>query len=76
MRGSGIFRAFFSAIIFSKFNNDKRYQRDFFTVDTIDDGLSFDGIRSSLSKNFLGSIWYTVLSNACLRRYGKLVGSA
>jgi len=29
-------------------NNDKSYKRDFFTIDTIDDGLSFHGIESVL----------------------------
>jgi hypothetical protein len=27
-------------------SNDKRYNRDFFTIYTIDDGLSFGGIKS------------------------------
>lgn len=32
-------------------NNDKRYHKDFFTIDTINDGLSFDSVEniSSLS---------------------------
>ena len=30
-------------------NKNKSYNRDFFTVDTIDDGLSFHGIESVLS---------------------------
>ncbi len=34
---------------FDFLNNDKSYNRDFSTIYTIDDGLSFDGIESMLS---------------------------
>jgi hypothetical protein len=41
-------------------NNDKSYNRDFFTIDTIDDGLSFHCIESVLSSNNLGLVLYTI----------------
>ena len=44
---SVIFTAFFS-VNFHFLNSDKSCNRDFFTIDTIDDGLSFYVIGSSL----------------------------
>ena len=41
-------------------NNDKSYKRDFFTIDTIDDGLSFHGIESVLWSNNLGLVLYII----------------
>jgi hypothetical protein len=36
------------SVNFHFLNNNKSYNRDFFTIDTIDDGLSFHGIESVL----------------------------
>jgi hypothetical protein len=41
------------SVNFHFLNNDKSCNRDFFTIDTIDGGLSFHGIRSPLSTNIL-----------------------
>jgi len=41
-------------------NNDKNYNEDFFTIGTIDDGLSFDDIKSYFPKTFSGSMLYTI----------------
>ena len=41
-------------------NNNKSYNRDFFTIDTIDDGLSFHGIESFLLSNIFKLILYTI----------------
>ena len=41
-------------------NNNKSYNRDFFTINTIDDELSFHGIESVLSSNNLGLVLYTI----------------
>ena len=61
--GSGIFEYLILRHFPVKFyflNNDKSYNRDFFTIDTIDDGLSFHGIESVLSSNNLGLVLYTI----------------
>ena len=62
-----MFGALFSAVLvqyllinFHFLNNNKDYKRDFFTTGTIDDGLSFDGIKSYLPSNFSGSMLYTI----------------
>ena len=41
-------------------DNDKSYNRDFFTIDSIDDGVYFDGIESVLSSNIFGLVLYTI----------------
>ena len=41
-------------------DNDKSDNRDFFTIDTIYDGVSFDGIESVLSSNIFGLVLYTI----------------
>ena len=49
--GSGIFGILtlqYFPVKFDFLNNDKSYNRDFFTTYTIDDGLSFHGIESVL----------------------------
>ncbi len=45
-------------------DNSKSYNRDFFTINTIDDGLSFHAIESSLSTNF-----FWLVPCAISRRY-------
>jgi hypothetical protein len=40
--------------------NDKSYNRDFFTIDTVHDWLSFHGIESVLSSNTYGMVLYTI----------------
>ena len=41
-------------------DNNKSYNRDFFTINTIDDELSFHGIESVLLSNNLGLALYTI----------------
>jgi hypothetical protein len=41
-------------------NNDKSYNRNFFTIYTIDGGLSFDGIRSIVLLDNISSILHTI----------------
>jgi hypothetical protein len=48
------------SVNFHFLNNDKSYNRDFFTIDTIDDGLSFHDIESVLSSNIFGLVLYTI----------------
>ena len=40
--------------------NGKRYHWDFFTIDTIDVGLSFDAIESTFSPNSFWLLLYTI----------------
>ena len=54
------FLVHYSSVLFHFLSNDKDYNRDFFTADTIDDGLSFDGIKSYPWSNFSGSMLYTI----------------
>ncbi len=55
-------------------NNDKDYHKDFFTTGTIDDGLSFDGIKSYFWSNFSGSMLYTILGglSTCGWQLGRI----
>ena len=48
------------SVNFRFLNNDKSYDRDFFTIDTIDDELSFHGIKSPLSLNIFELVLYTI----------------
>ena len=48
------------AVNFYFLNNDKSYKSDFFTVDTIDDRLSFHGTESVLSPNNFELVLYTI----------------
>ena len=57
-------------------NNDQSYHRDFFTVDTIRYGLSFDGIETIFSLGFFRSALYTIFQKVCLYMYKDLVTSA
>ncbi len=47
------------SVNFHFLNNEKDYNKDFFTTGIIDDGLFFDGIKSYFSQNFSGSMLYT-----------------
>jgi hypothetical protein len=49
------------SVNFHFLSNNKSYNRDFFTIDTIDDGLSFHGIESVLWSNIFGLVLYTIL---------------
>ena len=40
--------------------NDKRHSRDFFTIYTLDHGLSVDGIKSILSSDNICLVLYTI----------------
>ncbi len=50
------------SVKFHFLNNNKSYNRDSFTIDTTDDGLSFHGIESVLSSNIFGFVLYTILT--------------
>jgi hypothetical protein len=56
----GYFVVQYFSVNFHFLNNDKSYKSDFFTIDTIDDGLSFDGIESAFSPNFFWLVSYTI----------------
>ncbi len=47
------------SVNFHFLNNDKSYDKDFFTIDTIDDRLSFYDIESVLSLNVFELVLYT-----------------
>jgi len=51
------FRRYF-LVNFHFLKNDKRYNQDFFTIDTIDYGLSFHHIKSRVSSNIFA--WYYI----------------
>ena len=40
--------------------NDKRYNRDFFTIYTIDDGLHFGGVKSIILSDNISLVSYTI----------------
>lgn len=48
------------SVNFHFLTNDKDYNSDIFTTSTIDDGLSFGGVKSYPSSNFSESILYTM----------------
>jgi hypothetical protein len=48
------------SVNFHFLNKDKSYNRYFFTIDTIDDRLSFHGIESVLSLNIFGLVLYAM----------------
>ncbi len=48
------------SVNFHFLNNDKSYDKDFFTIDTIDDRLSFYDIESVLSLNVFELVLYTI----------------
>ena len=67
--GSGIFGVFeiqHFSVDFHFLNNDKSYKRDFFTTDTIDDGLSFHDIKSILSSDIFCLVLYTIFGQSDL----------
>ena len=41
-------------------DNDKSYNRDCFIIDSIDDGVYFDGTEIVLSSNIFGLVLYTI----------------
>ena len=49
-------------------DSNKTYNRDFFVIHTIDDGLSFYGIESALSSNIFG-----LVCNSISRKYDPIV---
>jgi hypothetical protein len=48
------------SVNFHFLNKDKGYNRNFFTIDTIDDRLSFHGIEGVLSFNIFGLVLYAI----------------
>ena len=54
------------SINFHFLNNDKSYKRDFFTIYTIDDGLSFHDIKSILSSDIFYLVLYTIFGQSDL----------
>ncbi len=52
------------SVNFHFLNNDKSYSRDFFTIDTIGYGLSFDGIEGAFSLKFFDQ--HSTISRKCL----------
>ena len=55
------------SVNFHFLNNDKSYNSDFFTIDTIDDWLSFRDIETVLSSNIFGLILYAIFRKQDLR---------
>ena len=55
------------SVNFHFLNNDKSYNSDFFTIDTIDDWLSFRHIETVLSSNIFGLILYAIFRKQDLR---------
>src|SRR5438132_5922344 len=68
----GVFLEYFGeqyfSINFHFLNNNKSYNRDFFTINTIDHGLSFHGIKSILSWEIFFLILYTIFEKSDPRR--------
>jgi hypothetical protein len=64
------------SVNFHFLNNNKSYSRDFFAVDTIDDGLSFDGIESTVSLECFSISTLYYFQKVCLHMYKDLVISA
>ena len=54
------FKEHYFSVNFHFLKNGKRYHWDFFTIDTIDDGLSFDAIKSILSLDNICLVLYTI----------------
>ncbi len=48
------------SVNFHFLNNNNSYDKDFFTIDTIDDRLSFYDIESVLSLNVFELVLYTI----------------
>ncbi len=63
MNGCTIFSIFLEHYFSVNFHfpeNDKGYNRDFFTIYTIDDGLSFGGVKSILLSDNISLVLYTI----------------
>ncbi len=56
------------SVNFHFLDNDKRYSKDFFTIDTIGYGLSFDDLGGAFSLKFFRSALYTIFRK-CLSLY-------
>ncbi len=54
------FCEYYFSVNFHFRENDNRYKRDFFTIYTIDHGLSFGGIKSILLSNNISLVLYTI----------------
>jgi hypothetical protein len=65
-----MFTAFFS-VNFHFLKNDKSYNWDFFTINTIDHGLSFDRIESVLSSDFFCLVLH-MHRILCIRQSGRI----
>jgi len=60
------------SVNFHFLNNNKSYSRDFFTIDTIGYGLSFDGIEGTFPLKFFRSSVHTIFRKClyiCIRTY-------
>src|SRR5262245_35229320 len=62
------FREPYFSVNFHFLNNNKIYNRDFFTINTIDHGLSFHDIKSILSSIIFVLVLYTIFGKHDLRR--------
>ena len=63
----------FLSVNFYFLNNGKRYNRDFFSMNTIDNGLSFDGVRNILSLK-ISATHHTSCSHDMISVYGSIQG--
>jgi hypothetical protein len=65
------------SVNFHFLSNDKSYNRDFFTIYIIDDGLSFDAIEGTFSlDSFSISSNLCYFQKVCLHMHNDLVISA
>ncbi len=67
MNGYTIFSIFLEHYFSVNFHfpeNDKGYNRDFFVIYTIDDGLSFGGIKSILLSDNISLVLYTIFGKS------------
>ena len=62
------FREPYFSVNFHFLNNNKSYNRDFFTINTIDHGLSFHNIKSILSSVIFVLVLYTIFGKNDPRR--------
>jgi hypothetical protein len=62
------------SINFHFLNNDKSYNRDLFTIHTIDDGLYVDGIKSIVLLDNISSVLHTIWGAAYIRATQSVYG--
>jgi hypothetical protein len=62
------------SINFHFLNNDKSYNRDLFTIYTIDDGLYVDGIKSIVLLDNISSVLHTIWVAAYIRATQSVYG--